>query len=49
MLTTAKDVIGDFADIRAVSGEVDDIFWYRKGIPRKVRRKGSRTERVEIT
>jgi len=42
-----KEVRGDFVDIKAVSGLVEEIRWYRKGMPRVARRKGSSIERVD--
>lgn len=42
-----KEVVGDFVAMSAVIGLVDDILWYKKGMPRAVLRKGSRIERVD--
>lgn len=44
---TVKEVSGDFVEISAVIGLVEEIFWYRKGIPRTARRIGSRIDRVD--
>lgn len=46
---TVKEVIGDFVDIKAVIGVVEEIRWYKKGRPRAARRKGSRRDRVDWT
>jgi hypothetical protein len=45
--STVKDVRGDFVDISAVMGVVEEIRWYKKGIPRTALRKGSRIESVD--
>jgi hypothetical protein len=45
---TQKEVRGDLEEMRAVTGDGDVIFWYRKGIPTKARRSGERRRRVEI-
>jgi hypothetical protein len=42
-----KDVRGDFVDISAVMGVVEEIRWYKKGIPSAALRKGSRIESVD--
>lgn len=42
-----KDVRGDFVDIRAVMGLVEDIRWYKNGMPRTARRKGSSMDSVD--
>jgi len=44
---TAKEVSGDFVDIRAIIGLVEEIRWYRKGMPRMARRKGSKMDNVD--
>ena len=45
--STVKEVSGDFVDIRAVMGVVEEIRWYKNGIPRTALRKGSRIESVD--
>ena len=42
-----KVVVGDFVETRAVNGLVDDILWYRNGMPSAALRKGSRMESVD--
>lgn len=44
---TQKVVNGDLAEMRAVTGVGEVIFWYRKGMPTKMRRKGERRRSVE--
>jgi len=44
---TEKVVLGDLVAMRAVMGVVDEMRWYRKGMPRKARRRGERRERVD--
>jgi hypothetical protein len=44
---TVKDVRGDFVDIKAVMGLVEDIRWYKNGMPRTARRKGSNIDSVD--
>lgn len=44
---TVKEVSGDLVDIKAVMGLVEEIRWYRKGIPSAARRKGSRMDKVD--
>lgn len=41
------DDMGAFVDIRAVTGLVEEIFWYKKGMPTGARLKGSRKDKVE--
>ena len=45
---TQKEVKGDLEEMRAVMGDGEVIFWYRKGIPTKARRSGERRRSVEI-
>lgn len=47
MLTETMLEMGDFVETRAVTGLVEEIFWYKNGMPTGPRRKGSRTERVD--
>lgn len=44
----ANEVRGDFVVIRALTGVVEVIFWYRKGMPTNARRIGDRMRRLEI-
>jgi len=44
---TQKVVSGDLAEMRAVMGVGEVIFWYKKGMPRKMRRRGERKRSVE--
>jgi hypothetical protein len=44
---TEKVVVGDLVAIRAVMGDVEEMRWYRKGIPRKARVKGERRDSVD--
>lgn len=46
-LTVTMLETGDLVETRAVTGVVEEIFWYKKGIPTGARLKGSRKERVE--
>lgn len=39
--------IGDLVETRAVTGVVEETFWYRKGMPTGARLKGSRKESVD--
>ena len=48
-VTVLMEVLDAFVEISAVTGLVADILWYKKGIPRRARRKGSSIERVETT
>jgi hypothetical protein len=45
---TQKEVSGDLEEIRVVMGDGEVIFWYRKGMPTKARRRGVRRRSVEI-
>lgn len=42
-----KEVSGDLVDIKAVIGLVEDILWYRKGMPKGARRRGSSMDNVD--
>jgi hypothetical protein len=44
---TVNEVIGDFVEIRAVMGVVEEIRWYKNGMPRTALRKGSSIESVD--
>jgi hypothetical protein len=44
---TENEVIGDFVEMSAVNGVVEDMRWYRKGIPRAALRKGSSIDNVD--
>jgi hypothetical protein len=44
---TQKEVSGDLEEMRTVMGDGDVIFWYRKGIPTKARRRGESRRSVE--
>ena len=46
-LTVTMLDMGDLVEMRAVTGVVEEIFWYRKGMPTGARLKGSRKESVE--
>ena len=47
--TVVIDVLAALVDMSAVTGLVDDILWYRKGILSAALRKGSSIESVETT
>lgn len=47
--TTAKDVLGDRTETKAVTGLAEDTFWYRKGMPTAALRKGSNALKDETT
>lgn len=39
--------MGDLVETSAVTGVVEEIFWYRKGMPTGARLNGSRKARVD--
>jgi hypothetical protein len=45
---TQKEVSGDLEEMSAVMGDGEVIFWYRKGMPAKARRRGESRRSVEI-
>jgi hypothetical protein len=45
---TQKEVSGALEEMRAVTGDGEVIFWYRKGMPTKARRRGESRRSVEI-
>lgn len=47
--TTAKEVLGDRTDTKAVTGLAEETFWYRNGMPTAALRKGSSALKDETT
>ena len=47
--TTASELDDGLVEISAVTGVVDETFWYKKGTRSATRRKGSRIDKVEVT
>jgi hypothetical protein len=45
--STDSEVIGDLVEMSAVIGVVEDIRWYKKGMPRMALLKGPRIESVD--
>lgn len=46
---TTKELIGDLLEMRAAIGLVEDIFWYKNGMPKAAPLKGLRIDKVDRT